>query len=144
MLPVRRGGVLLTSVFSCTLLEDAAVGRIIRARNPSSAATDREVLGRDALVAVELDRANELFVAVVGGFAEASDARKAALGALLAAAAVAGGPFSGFSCFAAEDAVGAVRCDGSLTACVVGFGCGFTAFALLLPIISQGLENEDC
>jgi len=90
-------------------LAELAVGRIILARKLSSPPVDFDMLDRGAgFCAVEFDRARELFVAAAGGFEPPTEDRREVRGAGLLEGT---GLVSGFvsPCFAADDAVGAVR-----------------------------------
>lgn len=102
---VLLGG-LLTSTLSCVLLAELAVGRIMRARKPSSAALVRE---RDSGFLVAADEAGRVVEDLAAGLAPSKDARGClwVLGGGLAATAGLA------SCLAADAAVGAVRFDDS-------------------------------
>ena len=100
---------------SCVLLALAAVGRIMRERKSPLGAAD-EVEARES----------GRFGAVEAG---ASEARGGfALGAAAFGRVVVDGlrvTFCSSPCLAADAAVGAVRCDGSLTGRVGDLGAGF-------------------
>ena len=120
-------GGLLASVFSCVLLALAAVGFIILSRKlPSAGATLRrkcevcDVREDGRCSGASEDRLD--FVAEVDGFGfEVVDARRLLL---------AGFDCISGSCFAREDAVGAVRCEGRLTGFVVSLGLGLEVAVL--------------
>lgn len=117
------------------MLAELAVGRIIRARNPSSAATGLDVLGfEDGLAAVEFARAIELRVDAVPGFAVPAEGRDEVRPTALAPADAFKAGFGWLSCFAADEAVGADRCDEILIGCVGDFGCGLVEWLGLLKI----------
>lgn len=129
-------GGLLTSVFSCVLLALAAVGFIILSRKlPSAGATLRrvcevcEVLEPGRCTGASDDRLGLEEVVEVFGFVVVDDFK------LL----VAGFDCVSGSCFAREEAVGAVRCDGRLTGFVVSLGLGFELAVLVA--LSPGAER---
>lgn len=134
MLPVRRGG-LFVSVFSCILLAELAVGRVMRERKLSSAFTGFGILGREEVgfVAVVFDRPSEPPIPAMDDLNPLVDARMECR-----AVAFCGGAilepvvFDTSSCLAAEDAVGAVRREGRSTTRVGALWCGFAFGELLL------------
>lgn len=120
-------GGLLTSVFSCVLLALAAVGFIILSRKlPSAGATLRRV--REVCEVREPGRCSGAsedrlgFAVVVEDFGvDVVELRR-----LL----VAGFDVASGSCFARDEAVGAVRCEGRLIGLVVSLGLGLEVAAL--------------
>lgn len=116
--PPRRGG---EAGFSCVLLALAFVGRIMRAKKPSSAPPLVEVRdsGRFAGAVFGANEArDEIFragIAVFGAGRMVVDGLRTNFWAAAASS----------PCFAAEAAVGAVRCEGKRTGRVGDFGFGF-------------------